>query len=313
MVRFSMRPITESANFSVASEVKDGKARIVVNAMNDQEEFLNFLNVSARGINPDLKGFDVDFTQVGPGRYVAEVDAESSGNYLFSVFPGEGYERLTTGVNVPYSSEFRDRKTNEPFLNSLVQFDVANGEKGTLIKGELDEQGLEDLLSVNTFRPSLSVKIDIRDIWPLLLVVCGGVFFADVFVRRVAVNFAFIPRAIAHLRGRQHDVQAGVGISRLQMRKAEIEKQIETRRAQTRFSPQVETSQSGQQKLEQVIGDEIDESADRRRPTPKAKETPFTGGPEEKSYTSRLLDAKRAAQQKQKRADDDDSSKPANQ
>ena len=112
MVRYSMRPITESANFTVASEVKDGKARIVVTALDEDEEFLNFLEMSGRGITPDLQDFDLAFNQVGPGRYIAEQDIEGSGNFLFSIFPGEGYERLTAGVSVPYSSEYSDREAN---------------------------------------------------------------------------------------------------------------------------------------------------------------------------------------------------------
>ena len=51
MIRYSMRPITESANFSVAAESKDGIARIVVTALDDNEEFLDFLEMSGRGIN----------------------------------------------------------------------------------------------------------------------------------------------------------------------------------------------------------------------------------------------------------------------
>ncbi|MEM9413355.1 MAG: glutamine amidotransferase, partial [Planctomycetota bacterium] len=196
MVRHSMRPITESANFNVGTEVKDGKAKIVVNALDDDEEFLNFLNMSARGVSPDLQGFDLDFSQVGPGRYTAEIDVNQSGNYLFSIFPGEGYERLTTGVNVPYSSEFSDRQSNLVFLDSLVQFDVADGEKGEIIRGDLSDAGRDDLLSVNTFRPTLSNKVGIHDIWPFLVVLCGTVFFADVFIRRVAVNFEFISEYI---------------------------------------------------------------------------------------------------------------------
>ncbi|MEM9410982.1 MAG: hypothetical protein AAGA30_07710, partial [Planctomycetota bacterium] len=55
---------------------------------------------------------------------------------------------------------------------------------------------------------------------------------------------------------------------------------------------------SGKQKLDQVIGDEIDESADKRRPKRRAKSLDVQQ--EEKTYTSRLLDAKRKVQQKRK-------------
>ena len=302
IVRHSMRPITESANFTVGTEVEDGKAKIVVNALNADDEFLNFLNMSARGIAPDLKGFDLDFTQIGAGRYSAEVAVGSSGNYLFSIFPGEGYERLTTGVNVPYSSEFSDRESNLAYLSSLVQFDVKGGEKGELIEAELSESGRERLLETNTFRRTLSNTLGIHDIWPFLVVLCGTVFFADVFVRRVAVEFDWVGDMFKRLLSRREEAKVESQMSRLQSRKAEIEKQIQSKRANTRFAPTVDDKVSGAEKLEQIIGDEIDESADRRRPKKRGKSMEIEQ--EEKSYTSRLLDAKRKAQQ-QRRQDDE--------
>lgn len=301
MIRHSMRPITESANFNIGTDVKDGKARIVIDALDDNEEFLNFLNVNARGISPDLKGFDLNFSQVGPGRYSAEVDVDKSGNYLFSVFPGEGYERLTTGVNVPYSSEYSDRETNLSFLDTLVQFDVSDGEKGEVIRGELSEQGLDDLLAVNTFRPTLSTKVGIHDIWPFLVVLCGTLFFLDVFVRRVAINFDFINDYVKKWTAKRNETEVESNISRLRSRKAEVEKQIEMRRAKSRFAPEVDEATSGQEKLDKVIGDEMDETADRRRP--KKRDKSLEVNEEQKSYTSRLLDAKRKAQKNRPRDD----------
>ena len=91
-------------------------------------------------------------------------------------------------------------------------------------------------------------------------------------------------------------------LARLQSRKAEIEKEIETKRAATRFEPEVDENESGREQLERVIGEQIDETADRRRPTKRDKSLDVTA--EEKSYTSRLLDAKRKAQKDQNRPND---------
>ncbi|MCH2183345.1 MAG: VWA domain-containing protein [Mariniblastus sp.] len=301
MIRHSMRPITENANFSIATELKNNRGRIVVTALDNEEEFLNFLNVSARGIDPDLKSFGLDFSQVGPGRYIAEFDVEEAGNYLFSIFPGEGYERLTTGVNVPYSSEYTDRESNVALLQSMVGLKPKGGDAGELIEGEMDSAGLNDLLATNTFRPTLTQAIGIQDIWPWLLVVCGLVFFSDVFIRRVAVRFDWVGKMVSDWKAKGENQQMESRISRLQSRKAEIEKEISSRRAATRFSPDPESTTSGRQELERVIGDEIDETADRRRPARRDRSLEVEK--EEKSYTSRLLDAKRKAQEKQKRKD----------
>lgn len=359
MIRHSMRPITQDANFSIATEVRDNKARIVVTALDKDDEFINFLELTGRGLDPTMQGFDLPFTQVAPGRYVAETDATNSGNYLFSIIPGEGFERLTAGANVPYSSEYTDRETNAGLLDSLVQFPPRGGEAGIVIPGELTNAGLSELLETNTFRPSLRHAFNIEDMWPLLLLVCGGVFLADVFTRRVAMEFGYLcdlviaiglftalmgilnaliswsggegfsgyllplvigllitllgtclsflksakdgyfRRLIDSRRTTGSDNQAGGNIARLQSRKAEIEKQIETRRAATKFEPdQIDEKISGKQRLDEIIGSEIDKSPER---LPKIKRDKSLDIEKDTSYTSRLLDAKRKAQEKQKR------------
>ena len=56
MVRYSMRPITRNGNFTVDAEVRDNQVRVVVTALNDDDEYLDFLNMSSRGFNPGSRG-----------------------------------------------------------------------------------------------------------------------------------------------------------------------------------------------------------------------------------------------------------------
>ena len=305
MVRYAMRPITQSANFSVATEVKDGIAEVVVTALDEEDNFLNFLDISGRGVGADQKGFDLEFDQVGPGRYVAKRPVSGSGNYLFSLFPGEGYQRLTSGFNIPWSSEYKDRQANLALLDSLSQFKPRGGEAGELIASDLSRSGIATLLETNTFRPTLSAAIGIRDIWPLLLVICSTAFFADVLVRRVAISFEWLWPFFAFLRSKftqEETTTRQESLSRLQSRKQEIEKDIETRRAATRFAPgdSDEASISGKQHLEDVLASEIEK-------TPKAPpkiDRDSLSPDDDNTYTSRLLDAKRKARDQQKRNND---------
>ncbi len=208
MVRHSMRPITEDANFSVSSELKDGVARIVVTALDENEELINFLNLTGTGIknseiSSETETVNLEFNQVGPGRYVAEHPVEGTGNLLYTIFPGDGYERLNAGINIPYSTEFSDRQANIPRLETLSQMKPRGGKPGVTLdtlpepqsewfnSGELNKQGrsaLSESITTNTFRPTLSAAIGIQDIWPWLLVICGTAFFSDVFVRRVSAS-----------------------------------------------------------------------------------------------------------------------------
>jgi uncharacterized membrane protein len=306
MVRYAMRPVTQSANFSVASEVKDGVAKVVVTALDDKDDFLNFLDISGRGVGPDQEGFDLEFDQVGPGRYVAQRPVSGSGNFLFSLFPGEGYQRLTSGFNIPWSSEYSDRRANRALLDSLARFEPRGGEAGTVIDGSLTRKGLSQLLETNTFRPTLSAAIGIEDIWPLLLVICSTAFFADVLVRRVAISFEWLGNFWRYLKSfvvSSESAAPAPSLSRLQSRKQEIEKEIEQRRAATRFEPEVDgdaTSTSGKQHLENVLASEMEKTP---AAPPKIKRDTLNPD-DDTSYTSRLLEAKRKAQEKQKRNND---------
>ncbi len=382
MIRHSMRPITESANFSVASETKDGIARIVVTALDDKEQLLNFLEITGHGINSSQtgdndRGISLEFNQVGPGRYVAEHPVEGSGNMLYTIFPGEGYERLTAGINVPYSSEYSTRESNLPLLEALSKFKPRGGKPGEVLPslpqpdddwfsaGDLNRRGIEALsrsLTTNSFRPTLSAAIGIQDIWPWLLVIAGTAFFSDVFVRRVSASplaiigsFLFVITAcllvvlvalgayhyvlqrelppvdwwtititlslltvyvafylsflvtsdwfqekFAAFRikvFRKQVVTPQVSMSRLQSRKAEIEREIESRRAATKFEPVSGENLSGRRKLEEVLADEIEKTP---ALPPKIKRDKLDVE-QENSYTSRLLDAKRKIQQERNR------------
>ena len=306
MIRYSMRPVTKDANFSVATDYKDGKARITITALDEKEEFLNFLDMYGSGIG-GTESTDLQFSQVGPGRYVAVQDIAKQGDWLFTIFPGKGYQRLMTGVSVPYSKEYSDRQSNLALLKSMARLEPTGGEVGTLSPVSLNSSAMNELQEMNTFRPTLSSSISIQDIWPWLVLLCGTVFLADVFVRRVAITFDWVGvlwrKLITKFTGGDVEEKPS-SMSRLQSRKAEIEKEIETRRSNVRFAPDEPvddaSGKSGKQQLEDVIASEIDKTP---TPLPKPADNKLAAE-DESTYTSRLLEAKRKARQKQDRRDD---------
>jgi len=297
IVRHSMRPVRQQANFTINTEVRGNEVEVVVTALDENEEFLNNLNMFGRGQGPDMNGFDIQFEQVQSGRYVGRFKTDRSGNYLFSVFPDTDFERLVAGVVVPYSSEFTDREANRPLLENLASLDPKDGTQGQVIEGDLTPASLDRLLSINPFRGGLSQTIGIQDIWPFLIVLTGVLFFADIFLRRVAVGFDWVPDAArfvqTKLRGKDRGDQVALSMARLQSRKAEMSEELEQRKSANRFEPDEDELNVGQEELDQVLKSEDRSFREKPRATQDAA---MQGKEEEKLHTSRLLEAKRKSQ-----------------
>ena len=297
LVRYSMRPVKQNANFTVSTDVKDGEVTIVVQALDKDDKFINHLSMGGRGTDPNMKGFDIQFEQESSGRYVGKFKTDRSGNYLFSIFPGQDYERLTAGITVPYSSEYSVRESNRSLLESLSSLEPTGGEIGKLIDENFDDSNLGAILKIDPFRNTLKTTVGIQDIWPLLLVLTGLLFFADVFVRRVAVNFDWVPpvyqKTMARLRGKDRGEEVSQSMARLQSRKAQVGSELESKKASTRFQPDEEEVEQGAQELQNVLDGEDRTYKERPRAT---KDSAMASTEEEKTQMSRLLEAKRKLQ-----------------
>jgi hypothetical protein len=297
MIRWAMRPVNEEGKFTVATEVKDGKVRVVVTALKDDDEFLNFLNMSGVGADPDLKNLQLSMQQEAPGRYVGEFDADKAGSYLLAINTGMGGAPLLTGITVPYSAEYRERESNEAVLKDLARVipKGSNGEPGAVIDGPLDRDSVPALVrSHDSFRRTLQKANSSQDIWPIFLMVAGVIFLGDVFVRRVQVNFDWIaPAAIwgwNRLLRRDQEVAADERMDRLRNLKATVSNQLDERRAAARFEPQVDADTPGRD-LDEVLNDAA--ASGSSQPPPLARPTGPLPQTEEESYTERLLKAKR--------------------
>lgn len=300
MIRWAMRPVNEEGKFSIATDVKDGKVRVVVTALDKDDEFLNFLNMSGVGTGPEMENVQLSLKQEAPGRYVGEFSADKAGSYLLAISPGAGKMPLLTGVNVPYSAEFRERETNRALLESLATFKPSGGDKGTVFASDLEPSQVNSIVeSLDTFRRTLAKAISIEDIWPLLLVIAAALFLFDVFVRRVTVHFYWISPLVMktwrRLRGQAIEAAADERMERLRGRKAVVNQQMEDRRASSRFEPSPDATAEGRD-LDTVLGD-ASLSSDRPVSQPgEKKPTAAAESQEADSYTERLLAAKKKAQ-----------------
>ena len=305
VIRNVMRPVNELGDFSIATDIKDGKVRVVVTALKKDGDFLNFLNMSGAGTDPKMGTIGINFRQEAPGRYVGEFAADEAGSYLLAISPGKGFAPLLTGASVPYSAEYRERETNHALLTTLAGFKPKGArESGKIASVDLQPGTVNRLTEmIDTFRRTLPKAISSKDVWPLFLLLAASVFLADIFVRRVTVHFYWVVPAIAWaynrlLRRPQEEVRDEV-LERLRSRKAAVASQIDERRAATRFEPVADEQPGPQRDLSEVMAEATaGGSAAPQRPA----ETPTVAGSraqEETTYTERLLAAKKKAKRDQ--------------
>ncbi len=286
-----MRPTGDQGNFTVATEQVDGKVRVVVTALDKDDEFLNFLNMSGSVVGPDMQAQSMDIQQTAPGRYVGEFDSDQAGSYFLNLLPGGGHAPIRTGVNVPYSAEFRDRETNMELLERLAERVPQGGNAGQLISGPVAPGKTDPLLSVNPFRRDLARAISSRDIWPLLVLLSSCAFFADVFVRRVNLGTDWIKPAwekvAAAILRRDVVPEVDERMERLRQRKAQLEGSLDDRRTATRFEPSPD-AEADTRVLDAAALPSAPPKTESGQPL-----GPDTAEPED--YTARLLRAKKQA------------------
>ncbi len=295
IVRWSMRPTGDSGKFSLNTDVRDGQVKVVVTALDKDDEFLNFLNMGATVVGPDLKPIQLEVKQVAPGRYVGSFDARQTGSYLVMVSPGPGRTPIRAGVSVPYSDEFRERETNEGLLTGIAHVTPKHGASGQIIDAPATlkpQDRVSKLLATDTFRHDLEKATSSQTIWPLLALAASCLFFGDVLVRRVSMNFDWLWPLMANVRnrilGRPAQASVEATIQRLRSRKAQVAGELEQKRAALRFEP---TSEGDVKSLTEELSDRV------KTPDEAAKTAASLAAErEEDSYTARLLKAKQKAQ-----------------
>jgi uncharacterized membrane protein/Mg-chelatase subunit ChlD len=297
MVRWSMRPVNEQGKFTVATDIKDGRVRVVVTALDKDDQFLNFLNMSGTASSPDPKkpAIDISMKQEGPGRYVGEFSADEAGSYFIAVSPGKGYGGpLLAGVSVPYSSEFRERETNMALLEMLAKLKPSGGEPGAIIATDVAAAPTDDPNAIDTFRATLARAFSSQDAWHMATLLAACLFLMNVAVRRISIDpewFAPLGRAVRRLWSREVEAVPEQRMERLKSLKARVEGQIDERRAAVRFEPEADAS-GASQALEDAMRE-----ATARPEGPRATPGAASSAEEQETYTDRLLKAKKRAQQ----------------
>lgn len=297
IIGWSMRPSGKRGKFTVATEIEDRQVRVVVTALDENDEFLNFLNLSGSALDPELKRIRFNMEQTAPGRYIGSFPTGSSGSYFIVLSHAlEKVGPILTGVNLPYSDEFRNRQTDEELLKSLARLVPAGqaGLPGVFIEPQDDPQLAHPWLTANAFRPEgLSPATSSQDVWYFLVLVGSCLFFFDVFFRRVQVSLTWVPPMAGRIRDkllrRQPAPQRDETIERLRSRKAEVTDRIEQLRSDARFEP----PSDGPVDLDTLQQD--GPAAAEAKPATPAGPSLADQKADDETYTERLLRAKKKA------------------
>jgi uncharacterized membrane protein/Mg-chelatase subunit ChlD len=306
LVRWAMRPTEDRGRFSIATDLRDGKVRVVVNALDDEDQFLNLDELTGMVLGPEGDE-PLRIQQVAPGRYVGEFPAHQMGNYFITVHTGseeveiEGRREqrnrapLVSGISIPYSPEYRDRQANLALLQQLAAMRPRGGEPGVMMEDDLTRETLDTLTQTDTFRPTLARAVTSQDVWPWFLLVASVLFFFDVLVRRVAIGIEWLrlllESARQRLRGDTTHEAVSEQLERLRSRKAEVTGQLDEQRAAARYVADPDNEPD-------LPLEDATSSAQPTREPPRKTTTPSLGSSpssEEESYTARLLKAKQQA------------------
>jgi len=298
LVQRSMRSHDADERLAMSAELRNGRIRLIVTALDRDDQHLNYLSLSAAAVRPDGSVEDHALEQVAPGRYVASLDATEPGNYFLSVSGGANTAPLRAAVEVLQTEEFDRLKSNESLLESLAARKPADGEPGAVIASPNGLSDANELLKVNVFRPGVPQAISRSRVWPLVLLAASLVFLGDVVCRRVMVRFDWLRSALAWLPWRRAVAEPATRpMERLKHSKAAVAANLKARAAARPELP--ESAEPASMHVASTAEPSTPVAAKSVVPL----DEPLAGDAESDSYTARLLAAKQRARAQRRRPD----------
>jgi Ca-activated chloride channel family protein len=173
-IRDLMRAETQE-QLAMTSEVREGKARIVVDAIDQADRFINGLESIVRVSQPDGTRVDVTLQQTAAGRYEAEFELPEFGSYLFEAeHQREGRTVATSFGSLTYAYP-------EELLSTEVNFELGRA-AAAVTSGRLNPTTAE------LWDPEGKTTEFRKELWPQVLFVGLGLWLLDLLFRRVRIG-----------------------------------------------------------------------------------------------------------------------------
>jgi uncharacterized membrane protein len=311
VVDWALRAV-ETGRMIMATEYRDGKVKVIVDARDDNNRPMTDLVLEGGVTSPSPQGSEdrkgggkfgvLKFEQKNSGLYEAEFKADEAGSYFINAqarrsvktvkdgkeVVSEESDSVRAGVTVPYSPEFADMESNAPLLEKL------RSATGGSTFGDDDAELARAAASGEVFRRTgLAPSRTSQPIWYWLLLLCGVLLFFDVAVRRIAIDATEVvtvaERTWERLRGRAVvPVAAPQFLERLSSRKAQVDETFERLRGARRFESAETMGSGAPQGADEALASAPRPATMTARPAglePKKEEEPA-------DYASRLLKAK---------------------
>lgn len=305
-VRWAMRP-SGSADMRVLTEDLGDRTKLIVEAVDQQGERMNFVRFAGRVVRPDGSAEDVSLRQVGPGRYEGIFDSASTGAYVTSLryvgAPAKEGEQAREGtvqaaVTRPFADEYRSLSDNAPLLRLVAE--RTGGRELT------PDPSKADLFR----REGLTMPVATTPVWVQIALIAIGMFLVDVGVRRVRIDPKAIAATVRRGLGKRTDL-AGQQLGSLkdarerakagfeQQRRREVTKvaqQAEQTMARAKF--EVSEAELKKAKTNQGLADPASGAPGERAPITGKQPPPIPGQPDPggEQGLSRLKKAKKRAQ-----------------
>jgi uncharacterized membrane protein len=284
--QWSMRRL-ENADFTTEVTMDKGEGLINVEAIDEQGNFRNFLNLRAIVASPTGKPQTVRLEQTGPGHYEARFPTKEVGAYLLNLMDvkdGQVRGSQVIGTSVNYSPEFN---TSEPNLNLLRRIAETGGGK------VLDPM----IPAVNPFMHDRQQTKQPRDLWEALLKFAIILFTLDVGVRRIQIGrdewlhgLRVLRSWVLFWRGTPRPPEAEESLAALLTRR----QQVRSQQTGPAAEPRAELFRPEKLVTEPLPGEE-DAATPPTQTAPAPTKPPTEDAP---STASRLLEAKRRAQKR---------------
>src|SRR6266404_496921 len=188
--QWSLRRL-ENSDFNTDVSVDKGEGQISVDALDEQGNYHNFLDLEGIVVTPKGERISVPVKQTGPGHYEARFPTKEVGTYMLNLLDkkdGKVVGSQVVGASINYSPEFN---AAEPNFNLLRRLAESGGGRVLDPENPADNTFLHD--RQKTFQP--------RDLWEWLLKFAVLLFPLDVAARRIQLDRDEMQRAWRRLRG----------------------------------------------------------------------------------------------------------------